>query len=95
MTEIQKQKAFTWSEFNQIKPELRKVRWNEFKSIFPKHAEDWELTEACDGSKCRHQVNGWCNYTDFPCGYNPYLSPRTQIPGMACMGMVPTKRKKK
>ena len=90
---IEKQKEFTWKEFNQIEPELRKARWIQFKNVFPEHAEIWESTEGCNESKCNHRTDGWCDYTDFPCGYNPFLSPRTGMVGMACMGAVPKKRR--
>ena len=87
--DIEEQKALTWAEFNQIEPHLRKARWDEFKQFFPEHAEDYEDVSACYECECRHAQDGWCDYTDFPCGYNPYFTLRTGLGGMACMGMVP------
>ena len=94
LNNIEKQKAFTWEEFNNIEPEFRKKRWDEFKAVFPEHAEQWEDVSACAESKCKYANNGWCYYVDFPCAYNPYFSPRTGYVGMACMGAVPDDHKK-
>jgi len=88
------QMEFTWVEFNKTKPGLRKVRWQEFKRCFHDHAEYYECPEGCIECGCPYSdeaiSSGWCEYANFPCGYNLFLTPRASgMSGMACMGMVP------
>lgn len=70
--------------------------WEEWLRIAekeaPDHAEDWKDTSAC--KNCPDLDGVWCKLVDFPATVNPYLSPKTGSPGMACMGGV-LKRKGK
>lgn len=34
-----------------------------------------------------HRRGGWCVLQGLPCGVNPVLTMRHNIPGMACMGI--------
>lgn len=36
---------------------------------------------------CAHSRGGWCTLQCLPCAFNPYLTPRTGMNGMACMGL--------
>lgn len=36
---------------------------------------------------CAHSRGGWCCLQCLPCAFNPCLTPRTGMSGMACMGL--------
>lgn len=82
---------FTWDELISAPSSERRKMWAHLRSAAPEKAEWWENAEGCyvDGVVCQHYKSGWCGYAELPCGINPYLTPRTGIVGMACMGMVP------
>lgn len=48
-------------------------------------AKYWADSHECTG--CAHKHGGWCTLQGLPCSVNPVLTPRTNMPGMACMGM--------
>lgn len=83
---------FTWDELFKASPAKRKAMWQQFKNKHPDMAEWWEDDEACrEDVVCENLADGygWCKYMCLPCGVNPYLTPRTGMIGMACMGMRP------
>ena len=52
-------------------------------------AKMWASPEGCvdDAGKCRHlRGRAWCRLQQLPASYNPILSERLGMPGMACMG---------
>lgn len=69
----------------------RMQRWKEWQKI----AEDsgshetaayWRDTEACEGCIHLGKENAWCAAVGLPCTVNPYLTFKTGLIGMACMG---------
>lgn len=72
-------------------PKLRRDRWAQWLRIARSRkyshdaAEMWTDHEACVG--CKHlRGRAWCTLQNLPCTVNPYLSFRTGMIGMACMG---------
>lgn len=68
----------------------RRRRWAAWlrsaKPVIGSAVRDWAgPQERC--RDCSHSRGGWCVPQGLPCAVNPYLTPRTGIPGMACMGM--------
>ena len=62
------------------------AQWLEIAREENEQAHDmWTTPEACAG--CKH-LGGptWCELQDLPATYNPMLTPRTGMIGMACMG---------
>jgi len=81
---------FTWNELFKASTAKRKAMWKQFKNEHPNMAEQWSDDEACrEDIACECLSGGWCKYVNLPCGVNPYLTPRTGMTGMACMGMRP------
>jgi hypothetical protein len=71
-------------------PEERRQRWEEWKRLALAAGEKglvdlWTDTEACLG--CKHRNRDWCLRTELPCAVNPFLTLKTGMTGMACMGM--------
>jgi len=83
-------KEFTWDELIQAKPTERRKMWTQLQKDLPGEADYWQDSLAChEGGICEYVSGGWCNYMELPCGVNPYLTPRTGMLGMACMGARP------
>jgi hypothetical protein len=81
---------FTWDELLKASTSKRKAMWSSLKNEHPDMVEWWEDDEACrEDVTCGYLSDGWCKYVNLPCGVNPYLTPRTGMTGMACMGMRP------
>jgi hypothetical protein len=81
---------FTWDDLLKASTSKRKAMWQQFRNEHPDIAEWWEDEEACrEDVTCGHLTVGWCKYINLPCGVNSYLTPRTGMIGMACMGMRP------
>jgi hypothetical protein len=81
---------FTWDELLKASDTKRKEMWQQFKKEEPDMAEWWEDSEGCNEDvTCEHLSGGWCKYVNLPCAFNPYLTPRTGMIGMACMGSRP------
>jgi len=81
----------SWSEmFGQDVPGLLcRDNWERFKAeaIQNGHSdvvEYWMGHECGDCDKCD---GDWCKLSDLPCSFNPVLTPKTGMIGMACMGM--------
>ncbi len=83
--------------FDRWKPRLR-VQWSELNTPERWHAwlvlvcrhdtwlyEYWTDYDGCDG--CQHFERGWCRLQELPASYNPILTPRLGMIGMACMGI--------
>ncbi len=69
-------------------PERRK-RWAAWirlaRPIMGQAVREWAgHQERC--VDCAHSRGGWCTLQGLPCSFNPFLTPRTGWPGMACMG---------
>ena len=47
----------------------------------------WSDVFACMGCRFLDRENIWCRLQGLPATFNPYLTPRTGLDGMACMGM--------
>jgi hypothetical protein len=81
---------FTWDEFIKSDPSKRRQMWAQLRGDLPEEAEYWEDGEGCNEDiACQHFKNGWCSCAELPAGVNPYLTPRTGMLGMACMGLRP------
>ena len=80
----------TWAELfpEGASASERRANWNAFVKFDPAIAAHWE---NCENHDCVHFDNGWCLLQNLPSGLNPYLSTRTGMPGMACMGVGFTK----
>lgn len=68
----------------------RRARWAAWlklaRPVIGLAARDWAgRQDRC--ADCSHSRGGWCISQALPCSFNPYLTPRTGMPGMACMGM--------
>jgi hypothetical protein len=81
----------TWIELLDVEdPAVCRQRWEEWKRLALAAGEKdlvhlWTDTEACRG--CNHLDRDWCLRTELPCTVNPYLTVKTGMTGMACMGM--------
>jgi hypothetical protein len=69
----------------------RRARWEEWLTLARRSrrsrqlAEGWTDVTACTG--CIHLDGYWCKLPALPCTVNPYLTFRTGMLGMACMGV--------
>lgn len=85
----------TWDELLGVKrtdmlDSERRKRWATWIRI-ARHTVGRDLARNWAGrqercSDCRHSRGGWCIANGLPCSVNPYLTRRTGVPGMACMG---------
>lgn len=82
----------TWKELFGVSDDReRRGRWERWKEIALMRAECrslveyWTETSECDG--CLYQRGDWCALAQLPCTFNPVLSPRGGMLGMACCGM--------
>jgi hypothetical protein len=81
---------FTWDDLLKSTPAKRKKLWEQLRKDLPEESEYWEDGEACNEDiLCQYFKDGWCSLQELPVAFNPYLTPRTGINGMACMGMRP------
>lgn len=68
----------------------RRRRWATWlrlaRPVIGREVRDWAGPQerCCD---CSNSRGGWCVLQGLPCAFNPYLTPRTGMHGMACMGM--------
>jgi hypothetical protein len=80
-----------WLELLDVKDnEVCRQRWEEWKRLATDAGEKdlvniWTDTEAC--RRCKRLDGDWCLREELPCTVNPYLTVKTGIMGMACMGM--------
>ena len=91
----------TWQAMFGDNPPVRQARqrWARWLRIArkmgkKKHGRElarmWASPEGCvdDVGRCRHlRGRAWCGFQQLPASYNPILSERLGMPGMACMGM--------
>lgn len=78
---------WTWDDFSKATPEKRRKLWDQLRRDLPEEAEYWEDAEACNEDiVCQYFEDGWCTLQQLPVAFNPYLTPRTGMIGMACMG---------
>lgn len=81
---------FTWEELLAADPQTRLSMWQKLKEKDPDTTDYWEdCFSCCEDAICNYLRDGWCEYMELPCAVNPYLTPRTGMVGMACMGMPP------
>lgn len=81
---------FTWDDMLKATPQKRKQLWEQLQKNSPEAAEYWEDSEACNEDvQCQFLKDGWCGLYELPVSFNPYLTPRTGMIGMACMGARP------
>lgn len=85
---------WTWEYFIRQSPVKRRAMWSTLKKHDPDIAEYWEDPECCweEDYKCQHLNDGWCEYAMLPCAVNPFLTTRTGMLGMACMGGRPVQQ---
>jgi hypothetical protein len=81
----------TWKEILDVAdPGECRQRWEEWKRLASTAGEKslvkfWTDTEACQG--CKYLNRDWCLRAKLPSTVNPFLTIRTGMLGMACMGM--------
>jgi hypothetical protein len=81
----------SWKEILDVAdPGECRQRWEEWKRIAIAAGEKgvvnlWTDTEVCQG--CKYLNEDWCLRAELPCTFNPFLTTRTGMTGMACMGM--------
>jgi hypothetical protein len=88
----------TWAEIlgekgSSLTPEQRLENWTKFFSTHPADMADyWNGSEGCEGCAhlCVNVRNGfkapWCVLQELPASFNPILTTRMSMVGMACMG---------
>jgi hypothetical protein len=80
-----------WLDLLDVKDdEVCRQRWEEWKHIAIDAGEKemvglWTDTEVCRG--CKHLEKDWCQKHELPCTFNPFLTVKTGMTGIACMGM--------
>jgi hypothetical protein len=81
----------SWKEIlDAADPGERRQCWEEWKRLAMAAGEKdlvdlWTDTEGCRG--CKHLNGDWCFRAELPCTVNPFLTIKTGMTGMACMGM--------
>ena len=81
---------FTWDVLLKATPAKRRKLWEQLRKDFPEEAEYWEDGMECNEDiECQYFKHGWCSLQELPVAVNPYLTPRTGMIGMACMGLRP------
>jgi hypothetical protein len=80
-----------WLELLDVKDDkVCRQRWEEWKRLALAAGEKemvdlWNDNYAC--RECKYLDKDWCLREELPCTVNPYLTVKTGMMGMACMGM--------